>query len=52
MRRAEDRLKEVVNEFLKRAFRGQQTSQVDLGDHLVVTLPVFVVVPLVTYEMP
>ncbi len=52
MRRAEDRLKEVVDELLQRAFRGQQASQVDLRDHLVVTFAVFVVVPLMPHEMP
>jgi len=52
MRRAEDRLEQVVDELLQRALRRQQSRQVDLRHHLVVTLAVFIVVPLVPHQMP
>ena len=52
MRRAEDRLEEVVDELLERALRGQEPRQVDLRDHLVVPLAVLVVVPLVSHQVP
>ncbi len=52
MGRAEDCLEEVVDKLLKRALRRQQPGQVDLRHHLVVTLPVLVVVPLVPDQVP
>ncbi len=52
MGRAEDRLEEIVDELHKRALHRQQPSQVDLRHHLVVTLAVLVVIPLVPDQVP
>jgi hypothetical protein len=52
VRRTEDRLEEVVHELLERSLRGQQPRQVDLRDHLAVSLTLLIIVPLVSHKMP